>query len=103
MMNGVRTDDGIKWRTLVIKYLKNVSFEKALFPLVSEVLLVQILTVAYACAQMRKSKSRFVPRKTKVNGETYWQVSLPSKFATRADGARVRVRQRRTFRHREEA
>src|SRR5207253_5185191 len=28
MMNGVRTDDGIKRRTLVIKYLQNVSFHK---------------------------------------------------------------------------
>jgi integrase len=55
---------------------------------------------------MRKAKrrtgDRFAPRKTRVNGELYWQVNCPSKIETR-DGHQARVRQRRTFRKLEEA
>jgi len=51
----------------------------------------------------KRIKDRFAPRKTRVNGELYWQVNLPSKIETRADGHQTRVRQRRTFRKLEEA
>jgi integrase len=55
---------------------------------------------------MRKAKRRkkdpFAPRKTRVNGELYWQVNLLPKTDIR-DGHQVRVRQRRTFRNLKEA
>lgn len=50
----------------------------------------------------RRTRDRFAPRKTRVNGELYWQVNLPSKIEIR-DGRQTRVRQRRTFRKLEEA
>jgi integrase len=50
----------------------------------------------------RRKKDRFAPRKTRVNGELYWQVNLLPKIETR-DGQQIRVRQRKTFRKLQEA
>jgi integrase len=50
----------------------------------------------------KRRKDRFEPRKTRVNGEIYWQVNLLPKIEIR-DGRPVRVRQRKTLRKLEEA
>jgi integrase len=50
----------------------------------------------------KRKKDRFEPRKTRVNGELYWQVNLLPKIEIR-DGRQVRVRQRKTFRNLEAA
>jgi integrase len=48
-------------------------------------------------------KDRFSPRKTRVNGQVFWQIALPSKLKIGEDGRPRRIRQRRTFRHFDEA
>jgi integrase len=50
-----------------------------------------------------RKRDRFSPRKVQIDGKTYWQVSIGSEIRERADGRRVRIRLRRTFRDAAEA
>jgi integrase len=50
-----------------------------------------------------RKRDRFTPRKVQIDGQTYWQVSLGSELVLAADGRRVRMRLRRTFRDAAEA
>jgi integrase len=50
-----------------------------------------------------RKKQKFEPFKICLDGKTFWQVNLESEYRTRPDGARVRVRPRRTFSSAEEA
>jgi integrase len=50
-----------------------------------------------------RKKDRFAPRKVRIGGKTFWQVPLGSRVEQRADGKRVRIRMRRTFRDAAEA
>jgi integrase len=50
----------------------------------------------------RKGNDSFEPRKTYVKGESYWQVNLPIEYKI-ADGKRIKIQKRRTFKDRTEA
>jgi integrase len=50
----------------------------------------------------RRGEDQFEPRKTKINGEIYWQVNLPLRYEMR-DGRRVRIQKRRTLKDRQKA